>query len=195
MAICAHRGIANIMTPTSLLTRQFQDDWSRYHTGRLPLGWLLRQQVHLPWIRFHALPESKRYAETDEERVIILSRANALAERLLGRETPCWVIEAQSVGSEGTGDLAMEAAESDDPDGFIWAFYVRLETWTTGKYDGELSAIADDGPNPVIWMRQDNGAIFAPYDGGFDLFPSTRKEVRVLKAERPDWLSKHSKGL
>ncbi|MEG3179539.1 DUF3885 domain-containing protein [Sphingomonas sp. LT1P40] len=183
------------MALASPLTRQFLDDWSRFHAGRLPLGWLLRQDVHLPWVRFHALPESKRYAENDEERSIILHRANALAERLLGLDSGCWVIEARSAASKGGGELAMEAAESDDPDGFIWSFYVRLETWQTGRYDRELMAIADDDPNPVIWMRQGDGAIFAPYDGGFDLFPTTRKAVRLLKSQQPDWLSKHPKGL
>jgi hypothetical protein len=62
-------------------------------------------------------------------------------------------------------------------------------------FDKLLTAIADDEVDFVFWMNRENGAIFAPYDGGFDLFPSTDAQVDELKKSYPDWLSSHSQGL
>lgn len=173
----------------------FRSDWEKYRSGCLPLGWLLRHTGDPPWVRFHALPGWKRYADDDAERQSILFRANTLGDSLLGSGQPCWIIEARSTGDIGCGDLAMTAVESLDPHEPVWSFYVRRERWLAGAFDDKLLSIAEDEPGRAIWMRCDNGAIFAPYDGGFDLFPATWQEVAVLKQKQPDWLSSHPVGL
>ncbi len=181
--------------PPAPLAMQFRTEWSRQYPALLPIGWLLRKDPVRPWVRFHALPESKRYADDDTERQIILYRANALGDRLLGSGTPCWIVEARTDECEGSGELAMVSAEDDDPDSMVWRFYVRLEEWQSGRYDDRFLSIADDQPNRAIWLSRDSGSVFAPYDGGFDLFPPTWREVNALKKERHDWLSDHPAGL
>jgi hypothetical protein len=179
------------MTNDLPLISQFRGDWDQYRPGCLPLGWALRQVGDAPWVRFHALPGSKRYADDQVERRTILLRANSLADRLLGSGQLCWVVEAQAIGNDGSGELAMTAAESTDPDDAVWNFYVRRDRWLAGAFDDKLLSIAEDEPGRAIWVRCDNGAVFAPYDGGFDLFPTTWQAVADLRAERPDWLSSH----
>jgi hypothetical protein len=44
-------------------------------------------------------------------------------------------------------------------------------------------------------MSRKTGKIFAPYDGGFDLFPSPGEEVAQLKSRFSEWLSSHPEGL
>ncbi|WP_446689018.1 DUF3885 domain-containing protein [Rhizobium laguerreae] len=44
--------------------------------------------------------------------------------------------------------------------------------WQEGSFDDLLTARADDETGPTLLMNSGNGAIFAPYDGGFDLFPA-----------------------
>lgn len=88
----------------------------------------------------------------------------------------------------------MAPVEDDDPDSPMCRFYIRADEWQPGEYDEKLLALADDEIR-VIWMRRDNGAVFAPYDGGFDLFPATWEDVALLKEERRDWLSDHPEGL
>lgn len=183
------------MTLATPLAADFRAEWALHHRTLLPIGWLLRQERNLAWVRFHALPNSKRYAENDQDRSIILSRANTLGDRLLGLGNLCWFIEARMDKSEGSGELAMEAAEDDDPESTVWRFFVRSEAWEPGKYDGKLLSIADDESSRAVWMRRDNGSVFAPYDGGFDLFPSTWHEVDGLKSAGRDWLSNHPEGL
>lgn len=183
------------MTRDTAATAEFRRDWAQYHSTCLPLGWMLRGRVGLPWVRFHALPDSKRYADDQAERNIVLSRAHALGDWLLGVDRCCWMIEAETGNPTAPSEVAQSGAETADPDDPVWSFYARRERWRMGTYDAKLLSIADDEPRRAIWMSCDNGVVFAPYDGGFDLFPTSWEAVSQLKAKWPDWLSDHPAGL
>jgi hypothetical protein len=47
--------------------------WDRRHSHRLPLGHALGRDSE-EWVRFHSLPGSKRYADTEKEYHQILHR-------------------------------------------------------------------------------------------------------------------------
>ena len=70
---------------------QFEIIWREKCGPTPPLGYRLRDNFPGTWIRFHALPKSKPYAENDEDRFIILSRANALACELFKNQEPFWL--------------------------------------------------------------------------------------------------------
>ncbi len=190
---CRDMGMA--MTAVSANAERFQHDWAAFYPTCPPLGWLLRNREGIPWVRFHALPASKRYPEDEAERGIILSRANSLGDRLLGPCQLCWVVEADCSEASTQEEVSMTASESDDPEDPIWNFHARPEPWRAGAFDAELLSIANNGPRRTIWMRCDDGSVFAPYDGGFDLFPASWMEVAKLKLEWPEWLSTHPQGL
>jgi len=44
-------------------------------------------------------------------------------------------------------------------------------------------------------MNQNSNAIFAPYDGGFDLFPPSQLDVEHMRELHPEWLSSYPDGL
>lgn len=177
------------------LAAQFQLEWSHHYGTVLPMGWHLRRDRTRPWVRFHALPLSKRYAENSSDEAIILSRANWIGDRVLGLGASCWLVEARYEDSDAAGDLWLTAREDEDPDAPAWRFYLRNQDWRSGDFDEKLLAIADDQPDRAIWMRRDTGAVFAPYDGGFDIFLTDRQEETALKKERPGWFSDHPEGL
>lgn len=183
------------MTTGNTAATDFQRDWAQFHSTCLPLGWMLRGRVGSPWVRFHSLPGSKRYADNQAEREIILSRAYALGDALLGVDQCCWIIEAEAGDPSAPNEAALSGAESADPDETVWTFYARRERWRTGAHDAKLLSIADDEPRRAIWMKVDDGSVFAPYDDGFDLFPTSWEAVSRLRAQWPDWLSIHSAGL
>jgi hypothetical protein len=172
--------------------KTFQNEWLQHHEGRRPIRWMLRESG-LPWVRFHALPGSKRYAENEDERQTIIFRANVLGDRLLGAGTPCWLVEVRTEEAQGVGSYAGEYVEDCLPP--EWRVYVRPVVWKKGTFDGMLTAIANDEAWPIILMNRNSGAILSPYDGGFDLFPHCHGEVESLKAEYNDWLSPHPSGL
>lgn len=124
---------------------------------------------------------------------MILSRANSLGSALLGDGTPCWIIEARTDEVEGHGDFVGSYLEEQD--GPIWRYYVREGAWESGNFDTEIAEIADDGPTYVLWISRETGGIFAPYDGGFDVFPGSNDDLEQLRITYSDWLSDRKDGL
>ncbi|MET0173472.1 MAG: hypothetical protein ABW206_13835 [Agrobacterium vaccinii] len=172
------------MAPIETLEQDFRLDWSRFHGPRQPLAYSLRQDKSVPWKRFHALPNSKRYAENEAETAIILERAYALGDAVFGNEAECWQVECRG----------FEACD-DEPGENSWSFKVTKIRWRKGEHDKLLLAIADDAIGPTMWVCREHGAILAPYDGGFDLFPDSFKKVSDLAAKFQNWISPHPEGL
>ena len=176
--------------------REFRADWGKHHDGRQPLGFVLRQDACVPWVRFHALPGSKRYAETEQEWDNILSRGNSLAMALFGDAAECWIITSRWDDVAGAGAPAgLWREDESEPDGAVFKFFVRKEAWAQGKFDDDLEELADDAAHHMVWFEPRNGRIFAPYDGGFDLFLSSSEEVQTLKDHFADWLPDRPDGL
>lgn len=188
----------------------FEQAWTSFHPGKHPVGHMLRTDGTPNWIRFHSLPGSKRYVETDEERATLLSRQNALALEVLGR-TPCWLVQVHWTVSPGEIDLAAQYDPfratreqqleflftfivNDGEDDHPWRVHGAQTDWEAGRFDDLLISIADDEAAPMLWMGSD-GAIFAPYDGGVDLFLPEASAVDRLAARYSDWLSAHPLGL
>jgi hypothetical protein len=175
---------------------EFEADWRRLRGDLVPLAYLLRCK-DIPWVRFHALPLSKRYAETKEEYETVLTRANQLALETLGDAAECWLIQCAYPGFSGLlnqvgGETAVPAfGFRPEDDAENWSVYGNLTTWRPTHFDELLRAIADDELHYVSWMNRKSGAIFAPYDGGFDLFPPTEAAVEKLSQSYKDWLSPH----
>ncbi|AYV44865.1 hypothetical protein CFHF_07370 [Caulobacter flavus] len=193
---------------------QFQDLWARFHEGHRPIGYRLRQGGAANWVRFHSLPESKRYAETDEERGIILRRQNALAAELFASD-PCWLVQTHWTTPDGVIDVAdqndpfaatrqfnlepafayVDDEDEDDEDPSSWRVHAGVTRWTDRVFDELLADIAEDRAGFTLWMSEATGSVFAPYDGGVDLFLAEAEQVAALKAKYRQWLSSHASGL
>jgi hypothetical protein len=173
--------------------QRFRAEWSRHYADLPPLPWILRRRA-LPWIRFHALPNSRRYAKDELECAVILDRANAIGDELLGDGVQCWMVETQ-IELDGPREFSFAWTEDEDPDAPVWHFSAQSVIWQKNAFDTTLSAIANDQCDRVLWIAGHTGAIFAPYDGGFDLFPPSWSQVTLLKEKWPEWLSSHPEGL
>lgn len=179
----------------------FQHDWSRHYCDALPLAYLLRMDCQRPWIRFHALPLSQRYAKNELEQLEILRRANTLGTELLGAGAECWLVQCRIEEYskpywEASKVIPEPCLRYPDPEeGFCWIATATVTRWQNGAFDNLLSKVAEETVGPTLWMSRANGAIFAPYDGGFDLFPKFLSEVDLLKRKHIDWLSSHPEGL
>lgn len=179
----------------------FQREWADHHGNAPPLAYMLRTDPHKPWLRFHSLDASKRYAEQKSEQIEILRRGNLLASEVLGSNCDCWLVQCRieefskpywdSLGVEATKGLRY----ADPEEGFHWTAAVVAVTWVHGSFDGLLESIAQDRTGPTLWMSRESGALFAPYDGGIDLFPSANAEVARLTQIYGDWLSRDPSGL
>lgn len=188
----------------------FENAWTQFHLGEPPIGWMLLGKGVANRLRFHSLPASKQYADTDEERSLLLGRQNVLAFEVLG-DRPCWLVQAHWVLQPGERDVAdqhdpfratrewkldfaFEILEDDGEEGRPWRVYAAQVRWAAGRFDDLLLSIADEKAGPTLWMGTD-GAIFAPYDGGVDLFLPNAEAVQRLAAQHPDWLPTHPLNL
>ncbi len=105
------------------------------------------------------------------------------------------MIEARADDITGTGEYVGQFPEEDDPHGMVWRYFVKSVDWKAGLFNKVLADIAGDGAYYIVWMARNGSALFAPYDGGFDLFPFSFEQVETLKADWSDWLSSHPEGL
>jgi hypothetical protein len=186
---------------TALALDYFHADWSHRYGDQPPVAYVLRAGGQEPWVRFHALPHSKRYAKTPAEQQEILRRANILASEILVSDAGCWLVQCH-IESPPTPLWKKRAEHAEaylryqDPnEDYHWLATVKLMGWQESAFDDLLTAIADDESGPTLWMSRGNGAIFAPYDGGFDVFPASHDEKNRLQAAYADWLSSHPSGL
>ncbi len=174
----------------------FAHDWARYYDGIPPLGHMLRCEVPDRWTRFHALPESKRLADTPAERAIILDRANRLADRPFGLSGALWLSAVTGPGF-GQGPVrrhrlvrAMEFADEDpcDEESRIRAVHANRVDWRPGAFDRLFGEIAEDQER-ALFFDPGTGVVLAPYDGGFDIICAGQGQRTALEQEFRRWMS------
>lgn len=173
------------------------------------MGFSLRILFHHRWIRFHSLPESKRYADNETEYEIILQRANTLASRVLGRDSECWMVASYPRSDQEiviydheirTRFRLRESFFWTDPleapeDQMDWLANASECVWREGVFDAAIKRVADDMEPAILWVSRSSKADFAPYDGGSDIIPPSLDDVDVLSSTFPDWLSPNDQGL
>lgn len=193
------------------MSDDFKADWDRFYPGCNPVAHQMRG-APLNWIRFHSLPESKRYPETDEERSLLLARQFTLADEVIGHGASCWMIQncwptqpdeicdTEDFWPSETFGLQpsfLYEFDPDDPeaDDRPWTARAGTVAWHGERFAKVLSEVAEDRLHYILWMSRRTGAVFAPYDGGVDLFLPSDAEVERLRATYHGWLSKHPLGL
>lgn len=136
-----------------------------------------------------------------------MERANTLASRVLGDGSDCWLVQADPSFGDTANDsdqhscikelgLSFAFEHCDLQDDCTYRIYAKLVRWSPGAFDDLISKSADDLlPVPTMWVSAQNGAVFAPYDGGSDLFLKSARDVAELRQEFSTWLSDHPKGL
>ncbi|MFT3899672.1 MAG: hypothetical protein QM728_05425 [Gordonia sp. (in: high G+C Gram-positive bacteria)] len=178
----------------------FDDAWHTRWPDARPVGYELRDAAAGSWVRFHSLPESKRYAETDAERAEVLRRHLVVLREL------CDAASADPADLRVVTATFSESAEQqsywqsvrldlDDPESW-WA---HLRVRRTGLESAELRAllrrVADDEAQGVIIAPPDAAWLYHPYDGGADVIAPDAHLRDELKRDHADWLSSHPLGL
>ena len=177
--------------------------WKCAFEGALPAGFLLRQHFPNRWLRVHSLPEAKRYPSCATEYEEMLNRHNTVAAYVLGEGSKCSLFVARFGESREWSDAALlplvggmpsHLIASEDRDEPIQFFGLQV-TWHQSAFDKLICAAADDQTGPVLFANTAMQTIYAPYDGGADLFFSSPTAVEVAKSEFRPWLSAREDGL
>ncbi len=189
------------------LTRNWSVRWPELR----PIGHELRGGDR--WVRFHNLPESKRYAESESDRAEILRRHNIVIAEMTAASTGpvdalAVVTCSWSASSKPTSrDDKLESTspnatfwhsvlrEVDEHDEFWTHLFVDVVPWKLGALDDLLLLVADSGAGDVILAPTDFEWLDHPYDGGADVIAPTTERRDEIKDHHRDWLCDHPEGL
>ncbi|MGW0908680.1 DUF3885 domain-containing protein [Streptomyces sp. NPDC002853] len=177
--------------------------WQQRWPSCPPVGYKLRDPYRDVWVRFHSLPESKRYAEDASEYAVVLERYNTVLDELFaGGDVyvifPLWTTEAEvPPGHPGAG-YWQSLLVMDDPDPEFRKYCHLFSTrrpWRHGCIDELLRNVADEEVGGVLITDTQMRRIHHPYDGGADVFLPTSEERDEMRDRHADWLSGHPSGL
>jgi hypothetical protein len=183
--------------------------WAQSWPTLRPIGHEVRHDRER-WVRFHALPESKRYPEIDQEYAEVLRRHNRLLSELVGRTstsllvmTVAWSDSEAATAREAAltraipdADLWTSVLRERDGDEAFWTHvYVTSREWKPGVLDPLLRLVADCKTADVIITDDRLRWLVHPYDGGVDVVTGTTDERNQLRERHSEWLSSHLSGL
>lgn len=175
-----------------------------------PLADELKHAYREQWVRFHGLPESKRYPDSDAEYDIVLHRHNTVLDELF-REQEVRIVTTDWSNDPEPRELSARHAhwhpsaqpwtsvrtdeDETDPDFITYThLYISLAPWQAGLLDDLLRAVADEAIVGVMITSLSFDRIHHPYDGGVDVLLPTIIERDAMKHRHTDWLSQHPLG-
>lgn len=187
-------------------------DWDHYFPGCQPIGHHLRKAFRKRWVRFHSLPGSKRYPETEAEYVELLERHNSVLGALACPGEPVVLLTTgysespepvRSYSELSALDphavpwrsVAMHRADDAFSEPAYWHLFASQREWRPGAFDQMVRLVADDAVANVLVVAEDCRWALHPYDGGMDVVTASPAERGRLRTAFSSWLSARSDGL
>lgn len=186
--------------------------WNSWYPDAPPVGFLLRDAASHKWLRIHSLPGGKRYPTSGFEYAELRRRHYAVANDVLGSGTPCALLLLEACRDAAGGDLAktlgladevvplvtqLDSSLSHEATGVFTTtmclFGGQIE-WQASRFDKFISAAAEDRVHGLVVELQ-TGGVYAPYDGGADLFYPTEIQRNEAWRHFSDWRSAREDGL
>ncbi|MDZ7879661.1 MAG: hypothetical protein U5L45_18430 [Saprospiraceae bacterium] len=193
----------------------FQTYWDKNFQDCPPINHVFKLRFTESWFRIHSLPDAKRYATTDAERLEILHRQNTLLHELADDiGTRIFLVTGGYAFKDNASDtfpahksldkyafqdlelLDLNAVLPDyyDEDIVYRPAFAATEWQNKGEFNDLLTAIADDELR-VFFILPAGKILFAPYDGGVDIVVFDDEKRAFLKKKFADWLPKREDGL
>jgi hypothetical protein len=178
--------------------------WWRSAFGDVaPVGHALRQYLRSNWTRFHSLPESKRYPESDDEFIELVRRHGQVVDELFAPGEVVYVFQSRYPVSkrelrakhavagrqlrEATVRLRVNpgtVAEEDD----VLVTRALETTWKPDFHDRLVRDVASELDCMVAVAAPGSKNIYCPYDGGMDIFAFSTTPA-ALESKFSAWLS------
>lgn len=191
------------------------DDWPVRFLGCEPVAHLLRAALPDRWVRFHNLPDSKRYPGNQAEYDIVLDRQNQILDELVDGGSSIILLTTEYSGPPGTVEVSagaplprsidrgakpwrsvpMHDLDGDFVEPSYWYIFSSELVWWPRVLDPVLRLVADDAIANVMVLPPDCRWLFHPYDGGMDVILETPDARDRLKSAHADWLSPRPDGM
>ena len=188
-------------------TDRFERFWQDHFPAIGPVAYLMRGIYSKRWIRIHSLPESKRYPETEKEKQEILKRHLQVASYTLGNPSPSYLslslfndypisnyAEFSWYQNLQLNERIKTFESSENLEDFLVSHISEVD-WNEGDWRSLILDVAEDRAPHALFICKKNGRVYAPYDGGADIFLENEDEIQKFKSSFADWLSPHEHGL
>jgi hypothetical protein len=197
-----------------MTAEEFNMFWISNYPETVPISHYFKHDYFDRWFRIHNLPESKRYADNDEEWSILLHRQNQIITDLLGENSNFLLVtgeytmegytELHSLTEVGSlaqipfillakMDLNKLRPDEYDPGAFYHPMFSE-QIWVPQKFDNILREIAYDNLR-AFFISIEKELIIAPYDGGIDFILKNSETRDLYKEKYNSWLSSRQDGL
>ncbi len=182
--------------------------WEREFDSFPPEAHNLKHEFKDRWVRFHSLPESKRYPENEQEYLEVLHRHNTVLHELVGKSHVFVVLPEYSESKEPAKPkseltaivpstepwcLPEQHEEGDDYE-LYWHLHVSEINFTGSELNSLFRLVAIDKAGNIMIINPSKGVVFHPYDGGADIVVASTKQRDQLKEKYHEWLSPHPEG-
>src|SRR5215471_17093414 len=192
---------------TTAQDENFRKYWTEEYPSSPPIGFELRVRYGERWFRIHSLPLSKRYPQTDTEKLEVLLRHNAVLDKFLGPTDDFGLL---STGySDESAPTLPRLLQTDpalrqksryaftvksDVGSPYWHFFVCDEKWQSGCLDAMLRQISTNEIADVLVVGQKQKFVYAPYDGGADIIVRDSETKTKMQAQFSSWLPTTASG-
>lgn len=176
--------------------------WNANFSGCAPIGPHLRVAFPERWVRFHYLPGSKRYPDSETDIATALHRYDVVLDDVnRSRQAVVLVTTGYSnsnqparsypILSEIDGaavpwrTMQMEDAEQDST---FWHFYASTHVWKPVHLNTLLRLVIDDELANLLVVAEDCSWVFYPYQGGMDVILGSVRHRDELAQKHAAWI-------
>ena len=199
-------------TTYSLTPEEFENLWFLNYSSTLPISHAFKHEYTDRWFRIHSLPDSRRYAENDEDWFCLLNRQNEIISDIFYTNPKVFLVTGEyTYGEPGVHITENDAVfnsykfqklnsidlcktDSDNYDEGQFYLPAFAETiWRHGRHDMLLREIAKDNAR-AFFVSFDLNVIAAPYDGGVDFILEDDSTKNFYKNKYKQYLSLREDG-
>ena len=156
------------------------------------------------WCRFHTLPDSRRYAESESDVQLIQHRQVTLLNEVADGTSSQLIVLDQRWHGDGLshrlivspllGAVLWKDQILDDELYNIPEVWISFGPHSVAELRPLLRAVAEE---ELALAVTDASAswLYAPYDGGVDIFYPDEVQKHAARERHPDWLPRSESGL
>lgn len=174
------------------LGSQFQEVWLANFPDSLPVNFLVREKYAEVHFRFYTLPGAKRYPDSEADSQEVLKRHNRVLSDLFSPNEEFFLLrtrfKSDVISPVFPGGELLQTI--NDPELFegIAELFVSKKNWMPSVADLELRRVSRDEEDNLLFVGIRNVSVYAPYDGGADVFvPDTKKRL-ALRNKYSSWM-------
>jgi hypothetical protein len=179
-----------------------------------PVAHLLKFEFNDSWIRFHALPDSKRYPDSEGDLKSIIEFHNSILSNFYQFNDVAYLITTVYIEDPDSSrfreipdieqidpnysfwkTVSLHEVENDPDFPNYWNAFASEWKWENGIFDGIFTCVANDRLFNVLIVSPKSGLIYHPYDGGCDIISNDSIAINRIIEKFTNHIPKNSNGL